>query len=197
MNHHSQLFQRASEHATAFRDTLPWRAPRPTISAAELQARFDGPTPETGEDPMAVIDALAEAADPGLTGAAGPRFFGWVIGASEPLGVAADMLTSAWGQNAGAYAGSPAAAMAEKVAGRWLLDILRLPPEASVGFVTGATMASFTCLAAARNAVLARAGWDVEEDGLAGAPRVRLFVGEDAHASIDSPFPGRDVAARR
>ena len=181
---HRRLFQRAADHASAFRDRLADRAPRPAISAAALHARFDGPTPEVGQDPLAVLDALESAAEPGLTAAAGPRFFGWVIGASDPLGVAADMLTSAWGQNAGAYACSPAAAMAEKVAARWLLDILRLPEECSVGFVTGATMAGFVCLAAARSAVLAQVGWDVDADGLAGAPAVRVFVGEDAHVTI-------------
>ena len=181
---HRRLFQRAADHASAFRDRVADRAPRPAISAAALHARFDGPTPEVGQDPLAVLDALESAAEPGLTAAAGPRFFGWVIGASDPLGVAADMLTSAWGQNAGAYTCSPAAAMAEKVAARWLLDILRLPEECSVGFVTGATMAGFVCLAAARSAVLAQVGWDVEADGLAGAPAVRVFVGEDAHVTI-------------
>lgn len=183
---HRRLFQRAIEHASAFRDRLADRPPRPLISPAELQARFDGPTPEVGEEPLAVIDALNSAAEPGLAGCAGPRFFGWVIGASQPVGVAADMLTSAWGQNAGVYACSPAAAMAEKVAARWLLDVLRLPADSSVGFVTGATMAGFVCLAAARNAVLAQVGWDVEADGLHGAPPVRLFVGEDAHVTVQA-----------
>jgi len=181
---HRVLFHRAADHASAFRDQVADRAPRAAISAAALQARFDGPTPEVGQDPLAVLDALQSAADPGLTASAGPRFFGWVIGASDPVGVAADMLTSAWGQNAGAYACSPAAAMAEKVAARWLLDILRLPEECSVGFVTGATMAGFVCLAAARSAVLAQVGWDVEADGLAGAPPVRVLVGEDVHVTI-------------
>jgi len=184
LDSHRRLFQRAADHASAFRDRVADRAPRPTISAAALQARFDGPTPEVGQNPLTVLDALNWAAEPGLTAAAGPRFFGWVIGASDPLGVAADMLTSAWGQNAGVHACSPAAAMAEKVAGRWLLDILGLPEECSVGFVTGATMAGFVCLAAARSAVLAQVGWDVEADGLVGAPAVRVFVGEDAHVSI-------------
>jgi glutamate/tyrosine decarboxylase-like PLP-dependent enzyme len=179
-----RVFERAAQHAADFRERIDERPPRPVLAAAELAARFDAPTPEAGADPLEVIDALNAAADPGLTGSTGPRFFGWVIGASQSAGVAADMLTSAWGQNAGAYACSPAAAMAEKVAARWLLDILRLPPDCSVGFVTGATMASFVCLAAARNAVLARVGWDVEADGLAGAPPVRVFVGDDGHMTI-------------
>jgi glutamate/tyrosine decarboxylase-like PLP-dependent enzyme len=181
---HKELFARAVEHASTFRDRIAERPPRPTITAAELQALFDGPTPEVGDDPLAVIDALNAAADPGLAGSVGPRFFGWVIGASHPVGAAADMLTSAWGQNAGLYATAPAAAMAEKVAARWLLDVLRLPRECSVGFVTGATMAIFVSLAAARNAVLARVGWDVEGDGLAGAPHVRVLIGEDAHVTV-------------
>jgi glutamate/tyrosine decarboxylase-like PLP-dependent enzyme len=180
---HRALFARAVEHACRFRDEIVDRAPRPVIEAEDLEALFEGPTPELGESPLAVIDALDAAARPGLTACAGSRFFGWVIGASHPVGVAADMLTSAWGQNAAAYACSPSAAMAEKIAARWLLDILRLPPESSVGFVTGATMASFVCLAAARNSVLARAGWDVEADGLCGAPRVRVLLGEDAHVT--------------
>lgn len=180
----AQILGRAYQHACDFRATVSDRVPRPIISPGALCALFDGPTPEVGEDPVAVIDALNAAADPGLTGSVGPRFFGWVIGASQPAGVAADMLTSAWGQNAGLYACSPAAAMAEKVAARWLLDLLRLPSESSVGFVTGATMAGFVCLAAARTAVLDRVGWDVESDGLVGAPAVRLLVSEDVHVTI-------------
>src|SRR5262249_41693198 len=142
------------------------------------------PTPENGEDGARVIAALARAADPGLMAIPGARFFGWVMGASHEVGVAADWLTSAWGQNAGLYAGTPAAAIAEKIAARWLLDILELPSECSVGFVTGATMANFVCLAAARSAVLNAVGWNVEADGLCGAPRVRIFLGADAHTTV-------------
>ena len=183
MLHHA-LFERALGHASRYRDMLDQRSPWPALTGAALKSRFEGPTPERGEDGVAVIDALVAAAEPGLSGAAGSRFFGWVIGASHPVGVAADMLTSAWGQNAGNHVCSPSAALAEQAAARWMLDILRLPPECSMGFVTGATMASFTCLAAARNAVLARVGWDVEADGLTGAPAVRIFLGDDAHATI-------------
>jgi len=181
---HRRLFERAVQHACDFRDRVADRAPRPVMPASELQALLEGPTPELGEDSLLVIDKLNAAAGPGLTASAGPRFFGWVIGGSHPVGVAADILTSAWGQNAGSYACSPSAALAEKVAVRWLLDILRLPQECSVGLVTGATMASFVCLAAARGAVYARVGWDVETEGLQGAPPVRVFIGEDAHVTI-------------
>ncbi len=177
-------FDLALRHAKTFAETLSHRPPRPAITPEELLARFSGPTPERGEDGGAVIEALAQAAEPGLTAMRGPRFFGWVIGASHEVGVAADWLTSAWGQNAGMYAGTPAAAVAEKVAGEWLLDILRLPQSASVGFVTGATMANFVGLAAARNEVLRGAGWDVEARGLYGAPRVRVLLGADAHTTV-------------
>ena len=170
--------------AKAFRASLADRPPRPTIAPDELQARFDGPTPERGEAGAAVIEALAHAAEPGLMATPGSRFFGWIIGASHEVGVAADWLTSAWGQNAGLYVSAPAAATAEKIAGRWLLDILDLPAESSVGFVTGATMANFVCLAAARSAVLERVGWDVEANGLCGAPRVRILMGAEAHATV-------------
>jgi len=177
-------FDVANARAKAFRASLPDRPPRPVVVAAEFQARFDGPTPEHGEDSAAVIEALANAAEPGLMAVPGPRFFGWVMGASHEVGVAADWLASAWGQNAGLYVSSPAAAMAEKISAQWLLDILNLPDECSIGFVTGATMANFVCLAAARSAVLARFGWDVEDQGLRGAPEVRVMLGEDAHTSV-------------
>jgi len=177
-------FDTAIRHAKAFRNGLADRPPRPTIAPQDLLARLGGPTPERGEDANAVVNALAEAAEPGLMAMAGSRFFGWVIGASHEAGVAADMLTSAWGQNAGMYAGTPAAAIAEKVVGEWLLDILRLPKESSVGFVTGATIANFVGLAAARNEVLRRVGWDVEAKGLYGAPRIRVLIGADAHTTV-------------
>jgi glutamate/tyrosine decarboxylase-like PLP-dependent enzyme len=177
-------FDVAHRHAKAFRESVRDRPPRPTISHAELQTRLGGAAPERGEDGAAVIAALAEAADPGIMGIVGSRFFGWVIGGSHEVGVAADWLTSAWGQNAGLYVGSPAAAVTEETAGRWLVDILRLPKECSVGFVTGATMANFVGLAAARNEVLRRVGWDVEADGLNGAPRVRVLMGDDAHTTV-------------
>ena len=124
----------------------------------DMQAAFDAPTPEHGASPIAVIEELATKADPGLHAMAGPRFFGWVIGASHPVGLAADWLTSAWGQNCGNHEATPAAAAAEDVAARWLLDILGLPRECSVGFVTGATVANFVCLAAARSEVLRQVG---------------------------------------
>jgi glutamate/tyrosine decarboxylase-like PLP-dependent enzyme len=181
-----RIFQLACDRAVAFRQGLTSRRPRPAASASELDSLFNGPTPECGESDALVIEALANIADQGLMASAGRRFFGWVIGASHPVAVAADWLTSAWGQNAANFAASPAAAMAEKVAGRWLLDLLDLPRGSSIGFVTGATVANFTCLAAARNAQYAKHGWDVEADGVFRAPPLHVFVGEDAHATVFS-----------
>jgi glutamate/tyrosine decarboxylase-like PLP-dependent enzyme len=191
-----QLFARAASHASDFRETLGDRPAWPALHGAGIRALFDGPTPELGEDPAKVLDALVAAAEPGLSTAAGPHFFGWVIGASHPVGVAADILTSAWGQNAGNHACSPAAAVAEEISGRWLLDLLDLPPECSIGFTTGATMAGFVCLAAARNAVLAKVGWDVESDGLIGAPQIRVFVGLDAHVTVINALRYLGLGAR-
>ena len=165
-----------------------------------MQVAFDEPTPERGAAPMDVIAKLATTAEPGLHAMAGPRFFGWVIGASHPVGVAADWLTSAWGQNCGNHEAAPAAAAVEEVAARWLLDILDLPRESSIGFVTGATMASFVCLAAARSEALRRAGWDVDANGLFGAPPIQVLISNDAHTTVFSALQllglGRDRVVR-
>jgi glutamate/tyrosine decarboxylase-like PLP-dependent enzyme len=121
----------------------------------------------------------------GLAASAGGRFFGWVIGGAVPAALAADWLTSTWDQNAGMYAVAPAAAVVEEVCGRWLLELLRLPRSASFALVTGCQMAHVTCLAAARNAVLARHGWDVEQQGLFGAPAIRVVTGDQRHGTIE------------
>lgn len=179
--------QTSAAMALAANYGLTWRNRvqpiHPTATAENLRRAFGGPTPETGTAPDAVIAELIRAGEPGLVGNTQPGFHAWVMGGSSPVGVAADWLTSIWGQNAAIYQCSPAAATAEEVAAEWLLDILDLPRDASIGFVTGATMAAFTCLAAARGAVLKRAGHDFERDGLAGSPSVRVLVGEDTHVS--------------
>ena len=152
--------------------------------AASLLAALGGPLPGSGEDAASVVEHLASAADAGLVATAGPRFFGFVIGGSVPAARAVDTLVSAWDQNAAMFATSPAAAVVEDVAAGWILDLLGLPAAASVGFVTGCQMANFTCLAAARHAILERAGWDVERDGLIGAPRVNIVVSAESHATV-------------
>ncbi|MET0430053.1 MAG: aspartate aminotransferase family protein [Microvirga sp.] len=172
--------------AARFRGSVGRRPQRPDQTYPDALASFDAPTPEAGMPAEAVIQELVERASPGLHATTGPRFFGWVIGSSHPVGVAADWLTAAWGQNAGNHTAAPAASAAEAVAARWLLDLLDLPREASIGFVTGATVANFVCLAAARSEVLRRVGWDVERDGLFGAPPIHVLIGAEAHTTVFS-----------
>jgi glutamate/tyrosine decarboxylase-like PLP-dependent enzyme len=174
----------AVEHAEAFLATLDDRPVAARADAATVRASLGGPLPEHGEDPAAVIDALAAGAEPGLVATAGPRHFGVVIGGALPAALAADWLVSAWDQCAAFHSLSPAAAAVEEIASGWTLQLLGLPDTASVGFVTGGQGANTTCLAAARHAVLSRAGWNVERDGLIGAPPVRILCGEQAHATI-------------
>jgi glutamate/tyrosine decarboxylase-like PLP-dependent enzyme len=132
-----------------------------------------------------VIDALASQGDRGAVGCPGPRYFGFVIGGSHPVALAADWLTAAWDQNPGIYATSPVSSVIEEVAREWLLELFDLPRQSSAGFVTGCQMANFTCLAAARHGVLRRVGWNVEEDGLAGSPRIHLITSAESHVTID------------
>jgi glutamate/tyrosine decarboxylase-like PLP-dependent enzyme len=131
-----------------------------------------------------VIEDLARDVEPGLVASAGPRYFGFVIGGALPVAVAADWLTSVWDQNGGGYVASPALSVAEEVAAGWVRDLLGLPADCGVGFVTGCQMAHFTCLAAARHAVLRDAGWDVEAQGLQGGPPLRVIASEQAHVTV-------------
>src|SRR3954452_23712116 len=174
----------AARLAHEFIDSLPDRPVGERATLAELREAFDRPLTRDGEDPRGVIADLARDADPGLVASPGPRYFGFVIGGSLPAAVAADWLVAAWDQNTGGYTPAPALTVAEEVAGRWVLDVLGLPPDSGVGFVTGCQMAHFTCLAAARHAVLRDAGWDVEADGLQGAPEVRVISGDHAHTTV-------------
>jgi len=183
---YADAMERACRRALEYRQRSEALPPRPSATLTELRAAFDVGLPDTGRDPVWIIDTLADAAEPGLVGITSPHFFGWVMGASHPVGVAAEFLTAAYGQNAAIFQCSPAAAVAEEVASGWLLDLLDLPSESAMGFTTGATMASFICLAAARRAVLQRAGWDLDELGLIGAPQVHVFVSDQAHATIHS-----------
>lgn len=184
MTDRADLLRATADIATDFLDRLPDRPVAQPVNLADLRAAFGGPLPERGEDPAAVIDSLARAAEPGLVGSAGPRYFGFVVGGGVPASLAADWLTSAWDQNAGLYALSPAASVVEEVAAGWLVDLFGLPAGSSVGFVTGATMANFTAIAAARHRVLEAVGWNHEEDGLVGAPPIAVVVGDEAHVTI-------------
>ena len=178
------VWLKAAENAIRYREGIA--SARPPLGYGDSLDKFCEPLPEAESDPEAVIDVLVRQAEPGLRAMTGARFFGWVIGGSHPVGVAADWLTSAWGQNAGNHHAAPAAAACEAVAAGWLLELLDLPRASSVGFVTGATAANFVCLAAARGEVLRRAGWNVEANGLFGAPPITVLVGDDAHTTIFS-----------
>jgi glutamate/tyrosine decarboxylase-like PLP-dependent enzyme len=163
---------------------------KPTASVPELRQSLGGPLPEVGLPPERVIDELVVAVEQGLLASDGARFFGWVIGGALPAAVAADWLTAAWDQNAAIVATSHAAAVVEEVCGAWMKDVLGLPAGASFALVTGALvtgsqMAHLTCLAAARNWLLAQRGWDVERRGLANAPAVCVLASELRHASVE------------
>jgi glutamate/tyrosine decarboxylase-like PLP-dependent enzyme len=180
---HDEALRRALEHARSFLSSVPHRPvnARSTDPSTSDPARLGGPI-----HPIQILDALAALVDEGGVATPGPRYFGFVTGGSFPVAVAADWMVSAWDQNAGLHILSPAIAAIEDITAGWLLDLFDLPAQCSVGFVTGATMANVTCLAAGRHEVLRRAGWDVEARGLQGAPRLHVIVGAEAHASIDS-----------
>ncbi|MEU1185944.1 pyridoxal-dependent decarboxylase [Streptomyces sp. NPDC005820] len=185
MDARETALRRAHEHAVRW---LAGLSDRPVPARASVDAIVralgaelpDGPSP-----PAEVVDLLATACEPGLTAFPGGRFYGFVVGGTEPAALAADWLVSAWDQNCVMRAASPAYAAAEEIAGAWLLDLLGLPGASAVGFTTGATMANFTCLAAARDEVLRRAGHDVARDGLTGGPAVQVVAGADRHMAVD------------
>ncbi len=187
----------AAQLAADYRRRIAAASHTPVDSYAQVLGRFAGALPEHSGDGAVIIRELVEGAEGGLRASTAPRFFGWVIGNSHPTGVAADWLTSAWGQNAANVHASPAASAVEAVAAGWMLDLLGLPSEASVGVVTGATVANFVCLAAARSEVLRRAGWDVESDGLFGAPPIRVLIGADAHTTVFSGLKYLGLGAKR
>jgi glutamate/tyrosine decarboxylase-like PLP-dependent enzyme len=179
-----EVLDDAARLARAYIDSLPSRPVGASAPLAELVSRLARPLSDDGVDPRTVIEDLARDVEPGLVASAGPRYFGFVIGGALPVAVAADWLTSAWDQNAGIHAASPALAVAHKVAAGWVRDLLGLPAECGVGIVTGCQMAHFTCLAAARHAVLRDAGWDVEAQGLQGAPALRVIASEQIHVTV-------------
>lgn len=179
------VLKEAFQLAQKYQSELPNRACRPEKTYHEMRDLFSESLPEVGFNDCETIRLLGTAGDQGLMQMRHPRFFGWVIGASHPVGIAADWLATAWGQNSGYYASSTAAAL-EEVAASWILELLDLPRHASVGFATGATMGNFVALAAARGAILRKHNWDPDADGLFGAPGVHVFIGDDAHASVFS-----------
>jgi glutamate/tyrosine decarboxylase-like PLP-dependent enzyme len=175
----------AHQHALVWLSSLEERPVPPQASIEAVVEALGTELPERGSDPADVVDLLVAACDAGLTGMPSGRFFGFVIGGTHPAALAADWLVSAWDQNSGLRRVTPAHSAVEDVTSTWLLELLGLPAGSAVGFVTGATMANFTGLAAGRDAVLRRVGWDVAHRGLQGAPRVRVLVGAERHDTVD------------
>jgi glutamate/tyrosine decarboxylase-like PLP-dependent enzyme len=178
------LLGQTAEMAATWLDDLERRPVGGPVDLDSLRRAMGGPVPENGSDPLEIVRSISASADAGLVGTAGPRYFGFVIGGSLPAALATDWLVSTWDQNGAMYVISPAAAVAEEVAGAWLIELLGLPSGTSVGFVTGATMANFTALAAARHSVLAAVGWDVVRLGLQGAPPVTVVTHEGTHVTV-------------
>ncbi|MBS0632973.1 MAG: aspartate aminotransferase family protein [Verrucomicrobia bacterium] len=180
----SDLLTDASARAIRYLETVAARAVAPSPAAVAGLKAFDEPLREVPGDPAQTLRLLDEAGSPATMGMAGPRFYGFVIGGSLPVTLAANWLAGAWDQNSAYYRATPATAFVEQVALRWLLDLLKLPAGCGGAFVTGATVANLCALAAARHAVLKRAGWNVEADGLFGAPPITVIVGAEAHPSV-------------
>ena len=170
--------------ALEYLDSLPTRRVYPQGDYPEVRAALDHPLTDDGVDPVQVVSELARDLTPYVTAHASGRFFGFVIGGLHPAAWGAELLVSTWDQNAGLFPPTPGVAVAEELAAQWLVDLLHLPAESSVGFVTGGQMANFTCLAAARDEVLRQTGWDVEADGLIGSPGVTVVVKEGVHSTV-------------
>jgi glutamate/tyrosine decarboxylase-like PLP-dependent enzyme len=189
MHPDSDVFARAlgaaTDSARSWLTALDARPIPPRTDAEHVKDALGRELADGAVDAEAVVRALAAAVEPGLMGMPSARFFGWVIGGTQPAALAADWLVSAWDQNTALRAVTPGVVAAEELAGEWILDLLGLPPGSDVGFVTGATVANFTCLAAARDAVLRDVGWDASIQGLAGGPRVRVIVGAERHDTVD------------
>ncbi|MDQ2910970.1 MAG: pyridoxal-dependent decarboxylase, partial [Actinomycetota bacterium] len=179
------LLRRTAEIAADYVESLGERPVFPQVTPEQLRDALGGPLPEEPLDPEQVLEDLAAGAEPGVVAMGSGRYFGFVIGGALPAALAADWLTSAWDQNAGLYVGGPSASVVEQVTREWLVELLGLPAQASIGFVTGTQMAHVTGLAAARFHVLDAVGWDVGHEGLTGAPRVRVLAGEKRHVTVD------------
>lgn len=179
-----ELLEQTAQLAISYLEGLETRSVAPPPEAVAKLSALDEALPQNPTAPDQVIALLDEICSPATAAMAGPRYFGFVIGGALPVTLAANWMAGAWDQNTGLYAPTPATAHLEQVALRWLLDLFKLPAECGGAFVTGATMANFSALAAARHAVLEQVGWNVEADGLFGAPDISIVVGEEAHPTL-------------
>lgn len=190
------LLRATADRAARYLRDLGDRPVYPAFDPDAVYRRLGGPVPDHTEDPAVAVEALADAVEPNLVSVAGGRYFGFVTGGAVPASLAADWLTSVWDQNAFSFVSSPVAAVVEDIAAEWIKELLRLPAEASVAFVTGCQMAHVTCLAAARGDVLGRVGWDINESGLAGAPPIRIVTGQKRHVTVDRALRLLGIGAR-
>jgi glutamate/tyrosine decarboxylase-like PLP-dependent enzyme len=184
-NDYREPLEHAHAHALHWLESIPTRLVPPLLNAEQVAATLAQPLSEHGVDAVTVVDSLVAIAEPGLMAMPSGRFFGWVIGGTLPSAMAADWLVSAWDQNTGMRFATPATAAIEQAAGEALLDLLGLPAGSDVGFTTGGTTANFVGLAAGRQQVLDRIGWNLNAKGLSGAPRIAVFAGRERHASVD------------
>jgi glutamate/tyrosine decarboxylase-like PLP-dependent enzyme len=199
MSHDRELLARTMAHAQTYLDGVADRPVRAPVDRAALRAALgaDAPLPAAGEPAPAVIDRLAAAGEIGTVATQGPRFFGFVVGGSLPVATAADWLVSAWDQNCGIYALSPLVSVAEDAAASWVRDVAGLPKDWAVGFVTGCQMANYTAVATARHHLLDAAGWDVEAQGLFGAPPIDVVVSDESHYTIFNALRFAGLGDRR
>src|ERR1700721_3094881 len=179
-----KLLAEAADRSGRYLAGLPSRSVAPLPEDVARLEALGGPLPDGPSDPAEVLALLDDIGSPATVASAGGRYFGFVIGGSLPAALAANWLAGAWDQNAAMQVMSPVAAKLEEIVLEWMLDLLGLPPGSGAGFVTGTTMANFSALAAARTALLKRAGWNVEEEGLFGAPPIHVVVGEEVHVSV-------------
>jgi len=180
----SKLYQQAFNYATEFLKSANELPIQVSDDARKNLIHLDIDLPMQGMDSIEVIDEMNQWVAPATMKMGSPRFFGFVIGGAYPVSVASSWLGTAWDQNTGLEKTTPAVAMLEKVSARWMLDLLGLPSQSATAFVTGATVANFTALAAARNQVFTAAGWDVESDGLIGAPELHIIISEESHPTV-------------
>jgi len=174
----------ADERARRYIAGIESRRVFPSADARDALGAFDEPLSDSGYAPAETLALLDDFGSPATVASNGPRYFGFVIGATLPVAAAAERMLLAWDQCASSYDNAPVAAVVERQAARWVLDILDLPRDSAVGFGTSATACGLACLAAARRSLLERAGWDFDADGLHGAPEVRVIVSDVAHITV-------------
>ncbi len=180
-----KVLEFSAKYSQSWLDAIPSRDINPSNNADEIKVDLGFELPKASTDPSAVIEKLAKVGEAGLMSMGSGRFFGWVTGGTLPAALGADWLVSAWDQNSASRTRTPTTAAVEEIAGKWILEVLGLPPTADVGFPTGGMMANFTGLISARQKVLADAGWDLDRKGLFGAPSVRVLVGKERHDTVD------------